>query len=210
MQTKIKICGLTRIQEVEAVNAAHADYAGFVFYKKSRRNLAFAKARELLAHLDKQIRSVAVCVSPTAEEIEKLQALGMDIIQIHGTIPREGLDAGGSLFWQAVNLKDGPTEDCFCRHPQIAGYVVDGADYGGGRTFGWEHDPACAAEIREILKPVLKRRNLILAGGLNAENVAQGIALFQPDAVDVSSGVETAGKKDREKIDRFIRKVREQ
>lgn len=95
MIPKVKICGLSRPEDIESVNDADADYAGFVFYKKSKRNVSFRDAGELIRRLKPQIRSVAVCVSPDEEMIKNIREIGFDILQIHGDIPRIALDAGG-------------------------------------------------------------------------------------------------------------------
>ena len=85
--TKVKICGLSRPEDIEAVNTYGADYAGFVFFEKSKRNISYEKAEMLLKELKKNpnIQSVAVCVSPSKDEVKRMQNLGFDLIQIHGT-----------------------------------------------------------------------------------------------------------------------------
>ncbi|MCD8152254.1 MAG: phosphoribosylanthranilate isomerase [Clostridiales bacterium] len=206
MSVQVKICGLTRPEDIRAVNDAGADYAGFVFFEKSRRNIPCGTAKNLLSLLDPKIQSVAVCVSPTPALVREISELGFDLIQIHGEIRPEVLDQIQTPVWQAVNLKNGMEPDLILEHPKICGYVLDGADYGGGKTFGWEDDSgeALAFAIREALHG----KKFILAGGLNAGNVRKGIELFHPDVTDVSSGVETEGTKDSTLIHRFIREVR--
>ncbi len=221
MPVQVKICGLTRPEDVEAVNAAGADYAGFVFFEKSRRNLDFETAAGLLAGLDPAIRSVAVCVSPGEELLSQIETLGFDVIQIHGEIAEGLLDSVGTPVWQAVNLSDRAQLGTIRQHPRICGYVIDGAEYGSGKPFVWEG----AEEIRQALGG----RTFILAGGLDPDNVRTAIRLLSPDVVDVSSGVERLpgespgcgredgtgtgpaknGGKDRDKIFRFISEVRE-
>ncbi|MCD7920977.1 MAG: phosphoribosylanthranilate isomerase [Clostridiales bacterium] len=231
MSVQIKICGLSRPEDIRAVNDLKPDYAGFVFYKKSKRNIRFITARELLRLLDPQIRSVAVCVSPTMEFIHELSGFGFDRIQIHGEITPEILDQIQTSVWQAVNLKNIPHPggtfsagrhaapgtvqadgigDLICRHPKICGYVIDGADYGGGKTFGWEKENELASSTADVIRDALHGKQFILAGGLNAENVQTGIRLFRPDVVDVSSGVEKDNHKDRALMKQFIKMAREQ
>ncbi|MCD8151075.1 MAG: phosphoribosylanthranilate isomerase [Clostridiales bacterium] len=230
MPVQVKICGLKRPEDVRAVNEAKADYAGFVFFEKSKRNISFETARELLSLLDPDIRSVAVCVSPDIELVRMLSGLGFDIIQIHGEISPEILDQIQTPVWQAVNLKNELNPDLILSHPKICAYVVDGAEYGGGKTFGWdetfcrnqdakensnvvrnneEKAGGYAVEKKNDLRLALHGQKFILAGGLNIDNVAEGIALFHPDIVDVSSGVETDGVKDSTLIHRFVRKARD-
>ncbi|MCD8218493.1 MAG: phosphoribosylanthranilate isomerase [Clostridiales bacterium] len=227
MSVQVKICGLKRPEDIRAVNEAKADYAGSVFFEKSRRNISSGTARELLSLLDPDIQSVAVCVSPDPALVRMISGLGFDIIQIHGDISPEILDQIQTPVWQAVNLKNGLNPDLILPHPKICAYVVDGAEYGGGKTFGWDENLCRSQDAKEDshyekggdghvvekkndLRLALHGQKFILAGGLNIDNVAEGIALFHPDIVDVSSGVETDGLKDGTLIHRFIRKVREQ
>ena len=188
--TKVKICGLSRPEDIEAVNTYGADYAGFVFFEKSKRNISYEKSEMLLKELKKNqnIQSVAVCVSPSKD----------------GTIPADCQSDGGLALWQAVNIA-GSTEvdadELFIQSPNIQGYVVDGAEYGSGKTFGWEAEEKTFV-FPEKLK--IQNRQFILAGGLNIENVQTGIHMLHPDVVDVSSGVERDGVKDAALIRKFI------
>ena len=95
--TKVKICGLSRPEDIEAVNAYGADYAGIVFFEKSKRNVSYEKAEMLIKELKKnpKIRSVAVCVSPSQDEVGRFNDMGFDLIQIHGTIPADCQSDGG-------------------------------------------------------------------------------------------------------------------
>ncbi|WP_177973595.1 phosphoribosylanthranilate isomerase [uncultured Eubacterium sp.] len=208
---KVKICGLSRPEDIEAVNAYGADYAGVVFFEKSKRNVGYEKAEKLLRQLKKNpnIQSVAVCVSPSKEEVKRLNDMGFDLIQIHGTIPADCQSDGGLALWQAVNISgssDVNAEELFVQAPNISGYVVDGAEYGSGKTFGWE-----AEEKTFVFPEKLKRvnRQFVLAGGLNIENVQNGICMLHPDVVDVSSGVERNGVKDTDLIRKFITAVKQ-
>ena len=90
--TKVKICGLSRPEDIEAVNAYGADYAGIVFFEKSKRNVSYEKAEMLIKELKKnpKIQSVAVCVSPSQDEVGKFNDMGFDLIQIHGAMGRTG------------------------------------------------------------------------------------------------------------------------
>lgn len=230
MSVAVKICGLRRPEDVIAVNEVQADYAGFVFFEKSKRNIRFDQASQLLERLDNRIKSVAVCVSPNDELIKNIIQRGFDIIQIHGTISVESLKQIPIPVWQAVNIsaleKEPPIQhgfhtsvkeeasgvldpNQFLRLPQITGYVVDGAQYGGGKTFGWETKQQAAQDFSNSIKAAASERLFILAGGLNADNVQTGIRLLNPDVVDVSSGVEKNGVKDSDLIKKFVGKVRE-
>ncbi len=194
---KIKICGLKRPEDVRWVNEAKADYAGFVlFYPKSRRNISMEKAKYLLSLLSESVCSVAVVVSPTKEQTNAIEAAGFDRIQIHGKVDAEILEQVKIPVFRAVNISEEKVrlEDC----DSIVGYVYDSKEPGSGKTFDWSR----------ICKSGKNKRQLILAGGLNCENVLAGIDMVRPDIVDVSSGVETGYVKDRDKIMAFVGTVR--
>lgn len=205
---KVKICGITTERETEFLNEGKADYAGMVFYEKSRRNVSFAQAENLMKCLNAEIVKVAVAVNPTLDFAKEIAQMGFDILQVHGNLEKEVRENSPLPLWRAVNITDEDALKAFFAEEEkggmenIKGYVADGMAYGGGRTFDW-------TKFRDDIRSRIKGKELILAGGLTAENVKEGIHCFMPDIVDVSSGVEEAGKKSREKIITFIRKVRE-
>ena len=208
--TKVKICGLSRPEDIEAVNAYGAVYAGIVFFEKSKRNVSYEKAEMLIKELKKnpKIQSVAVCVSPSQDEVGKFNDMGFDLIQIHGAIPADCQSDGGLALWQAVNIAGSTEENAdelFVQSSNIRGYVVDGAESGSGKTFGWEAEEQTFV-FSEKLK--IQNRQFILAGGLNIENVQNGIRMLHPDVVDVSSGVERNEVKDADLIRKFISAVK--
>ena len=200
---QVKICGITRKEEAAYLNEAGADYAGFVFFPKSKRNISFEAAKEIFSLLDEKMKKVAVFVSPTLEEVRKAEEIGIDIIQIHGTLEKEICKKSRHPIWRAWNFKnrqEKEKEEFFSllrenvntrnENSGFAGIVVDGAEYGSGKTFDWND--------REELLRFLgnhRKQKVILAGGLNAGNVEERISIFQPDIVDVSSGVENEKKK---------------
>ena len=161
------------------------------------------KAAEIAAHLSADIKKVAVTVSLEPAFVKEIETLGFDILQVHGTLKTEVKEMTALPIWRAVNISDTDTlEELFAGNREsIEGYVADGAGYGGGKPFDWE---VCSSRVRALSKG----KKLILAGGLDAENVRTGIRYFHPDVVDVSSSVEEDGKKSRQKIEEFIRKVR--
>lgn len=205
---KVKICGITSEQEASYLNEAKADYAGFVFYPNSRRNVSLEQSVRIADCLDSSILKVAVTVNPAAEFVQKTKEMGFDILQVHGAYSKEARSAAELPVWRAVNIRDEDALAEFFREEQklgngnICGYVADGADYGAGKAFDWE-------KMNRCIKKYTAGKQFILAGGLTAENVKTGIQYFHPDIVDVSSGVEEQGKKSMEKIKAFIRKVRE-
>lgn len=201
----IKICGITNESEIDVLNEMNVDYAGFVFYEKSKRNLTMEKANALKSQLKKQIKSVAVCVSPDEKLLQSVISNGFDIVQIHGTIPYDLIENLQIETWIACNVAK-PEQiseikwDC-----KIDGIVMDAPDFGSGKTFDWD------AAIPKVLAEKLKSKKFILAGGLQPDNVGTGIKLFQPTVVDVSSGVEYDNGigKDPDKIRNFVERVRE-
>ena len=208
MRPKVKICGLQKPVDAQYVNDAGADYAGFVFYEKSKRNVSCQKAKKIMEKIRPDIKKVAVTVSPDAAQIQILQQMKFDIIQMHGTLSAEALSAVELPVWYAINLSDPKefaekTKD-FLDLPEklqqkITALVVDGANYGGGQTFDWQKTQG-----------IFAGRKFVLAGGLHAGNVNKGIQLFHPDVVDVSSGVENENGKDEALIKQFVTCVKEE
>lgn len=211
---KVKICGITTMEEAGFLNEAGADYAGFVFYEKSRRNIRLSEAKDIAKTLTEGILKAAVTVSPDLDFVREIEALGFDLLQVHGTLTQDVREHARIPIWRAVNITDEKKLEYFFEEERaagmeyISGYVADGAGYGGGKPFDWE---GLSKSVRVSLDAIRQSRSkqLILAGGLTEENVTQGIRCFEPDIVDVSSGVEENGKKSRIKIENFIRKVRQ-
>ena len=209
---KVKICGITKPQEARYLNEAGADYAGFVFFAKSKRNVTVDEALAIQAELHPPIKRVAITVAPDRRLVERIEDAGFDILQVHQSIDREILEHVHIPVWFAVNIADEVqlTEKIkFLEElpdvlfDKIEAFVVDGADYGSGKTFDWQQSEG----IRD--RAFFAGRKFVLAGGLNEENVTEGIRRFQPDIVDVSSSVEGTDGKDQDKINGFIRKVRD-
>lgn len=200
---KIKICGLTRLNEADYVAEAGVDYAGFVmYYPKSKRNVyphSVIPIKERLWELNPKIKTVAVTVSPTIEQLEAIERMKFDYIQIHGKLKEEVLKNAKIPIFRAYNFGDTMEKDVHLQEQKIAAIVFDGKVPGNGEIFDWS---VISGFERNGMK-------LMLAGGLNAENVESAILLVKPDIVDVSSGVEAEnGLKDREKIKAFVAAVR--
>lgn len=232
-KTQIKICGLTKPQEIRWIVEENADYCGMVlFFPKSRRNNSIENARKLLAvlHRECEVRkrenesftapvSVAVTVSPTPEQIREIEDAGFDMIQIHGELSDAVLEAVSLPVIRAVSASDIDTlrisdidikdSEKYINSTKIAAFLFDAQNPGSGLTFDWEL-------LNGVLqnKMLTDKRKIFLAGGLNGDNVKEAVKRVRPDVVDVSSGVEKDGAaggvvmKDREKIREFIRKVR--
>ena len=198
---KIKICGITSVRETKYLNQNHVDFAGIVlFFPKSKRNTSPEMAAQILAALDKDIRKVAVVVSPTAEQIRQIERLSFDYIQIHGDLTPEMLKDIHLPILKAFNVSDMAQYETYHRCPQIAGYVFDAQEPGSGKTFDW-------SLVKQIPRD---EKLLLLAGGLHPGNVAEALAFVNPDGVDVSSGVEYDDRpgKDPDKINAFVGNVR--
>lgn len=201
--TKIKICGLRRLQDVEMVNDLAPDYIGFVF-APSKRQVTLAAATELRQHLHPGICPVGVFVDAPAEEI--IRAVSAQIIggvQLHGNETVEQVAALKGQLPAAVSIVKAiriETE----RHLELwqdsaADYLL--LDAGGGGT-GITFDHSLIPNAGRLRKP------WFLAGGMHPDNVQMAIRRFQPFGIDVSSGVETDGYKDPEKMRNMIRSVR--
>lgn len=220
-KVSIKICGITREEETIWLNEADVDYAGFVFFEKSKRNISIPKAQEIFRKLKSEIKKVAVVVSPDLKQLHELEAAGFDIVQVHGEWNREFGKELHIPIWQAVNLKTKEEiknlKDFDMTENNLKAVLFDAGDYGSGKTFGWDTSEKSTAYLTEFeaFRSRLKEKGIlfILAGGLHPQNVASGIRLFHPDAVDVSSGVEADTPeftgKEKEKIDAFVRSVRD-
>jgi len=196
--TKVKICGLTRLEDIAAVNGVRPDYIGFVF-AESKRQITPKEAGRLRKALRPGIPAVGVFVdAPIAQIIELVQAGVIQIIQLHGGEDEAYLQALKAktrvpLVKAVAVMQKGDAEKW--QSAAVDYLLLDSAAGGTGRRFDWDL-------IRDLKKPYF------LAGGLNASNVTEAIERLSPFAVDLSSGVETGGVKDPEKIRAFIRRVR--
>lgn len=192
---EIKICGMTRLEDVLVAAECGAHALGFIFYPRSPRYIPPAEAKELISHLPSEVVRVGVFVNEKAETVKEIQDFcGLDLLQLHGDeSPDYCRRFSSSHLIRAVSPRSEedlpPLEKYPCR-----AILLDsrkGKLYGGtGRPSNW----ALGVRIRE-------RFPLILAGGLNAGNVSEAIKTVAPQAVDINSGVESApGIKDPEKI----------
>lgn len=199
--TKVKICGLKNPTDIKCINTLSPDFAGFVmFFEKSHRNISAQTAQELLALLDPNIKSVAVTVSPTEEQLEQIYNLGFDYVQIHGNITDEVLKNSKTPIIRAINVSGTDSLTDLDNYKNVKGILFDSAVPGSGQGFDWT-----------LLKKLPKTdKMLFLAGGLTADNVAAAICQVHPYAVDVSSGVELFDKsgKDFELVRTFIENAR--
>lgn len=196
--TKIKICGLRREQDIRYANELMPDYIGFVFLKGKMRYVTFQEAAHLRSLLDPAIPAVGVFVNePVENVIRLLQAGTIQIAQLHGQEDEAYIEelrrAGDHCIIRAFAVRS--SEDIHRAFAFPADYPLLDNGKGTGETFDW-------SLFQEQEKP------FFLAGGLSPENVKEAIECFHPYAVDVSSGVETDGFKDYEKMKAFMDAVR--
>ncbi|MBR1709657.1 MAG: phosphoribosylanthranilate isomerase [Clostridia bacterium] len=194
--TKIKICGLFRPADIEAVNQAQPDYIGFILnFPKSHRNVDADTAGYLASRRLPGIQTVGVFVDqPLGTVVDMADRIGLDIIQLHGhedeTYIRDLRSRTNCEIWKAFRVRSEeelePVERC------MADMVLLDSGYGSGKTFDW----SMTAHVQ---------RPYILAGGLTPENIPEAISRLSPAVLDVSSGVETDRIKDAAKIRAAVR-----
>ncbi|WP_026671198.1 phosphoribosylanthranilate isomerase [Butyrivibrio sp. AD3002] len=203
---KTKFCGLTRPEDIQIVNRLKPDYIGFVFFKKSKRNVEPEEAKKLKEKLDSNIKAVGVFVDEKPEFIAGLANENIiDTIQLHGNEDEKYIgqlkELTAAKIIKAFQIKNynctkNGTED-FLEEVQTssADMVLIDSGQGTGTAFNWE-----------ILKKIT--RPYFLAGGINTENIEEAVTDIKPYAIDVSSGIETDGVKDEEKMSFIISIIR--
>lgn len=203
MRTRVKICGITRVEDGLAAARAGADAIGLVFYARSPRAVSAAQARTIVRALPPFVTTVGLFVDAAAEDVRHvLQAVPLDLLQFHGDESPEQCRIYGRPYLKALRMREGVDVAAAARtYSDAAGLLVDtyveGVAGGTGLAFEWSRLP------HDLARPV------ILAGGLTPDNVAAAVAQVRPWAVDVSGGVEAApGLKDVAKIAAFIRGVK--
>lgn len=197
---EIKICGIRRAEDVDIVNKYKPDYIGFVFAGRKRR-IKPSEAARLSEKLDKSIKKVGVFVNAAPEEVrDAVKTASLDAVQLHGDETEEYIKNLGvsCAVWKAVRVRDGADIPDSEGADRILLDKYAEKEYGGiGTAFDWSSVGSVNTD-----KP------LILAGGLNKDNVKRGMEIFMPVCVDVSSSVETDGFKDENKIREFMETVR--
>jgi phosphoribosylanthranilate isomerase len=201
---RVKICGITNLEDALLAAKLGADALGFIFYPPSPRSIAPDAARAIIAQLPPFVTTVGVFVDENAATLKELAAqVGLDWLQLQGKETPEYCRGLGRRVIKAFRIRDeNSLQELAAYQGVVQALLLDtykeGLVGGTGETFNWD----LAREAR-------KYGPVILAGGLTAENVAQAIAAAQPQAVDVASRVEAApGKKDPEKLRAFFARVR--
>lgn len=202
MVVQIKICGLRTIEDIQMINELDVQYIGFVF-APSRRQITPEQAQKMRKEVRRDIQTVGVFVNTPAVEVNRIAEISrLDIAQLHGEESPEACTKVHIPVWKAIAVKDTQSFSSMDQYRSAQGFVLDTyskeAKGGTGKTFSWEW----AAGLSE-------KHWIILGGGLHAQNVQQALQRVAPQIVDVSSGVESEGRKDREKVCQFVRKVRE-
>ncbi len=210
--TEIKLCGLTRDQDIEIANKLKPEYIGFVFWDRSSRNVSAMQAARLKGKLDPEIKTVGVFVNAPVELVISLHNVGIiDVAQLHGNENEDYIkklhDADMTVI-KAFKMKktdekvneesnSGKEADVITEAiKSSADYIMFDPGKGEGATFNWQ-----------LIKDV--EREFFLAGGLTPENVGNAVETVHPFAVDVSSGIENDGHKDEAKMTKFVENVRE-
>ena len=198
--TKIKLCGLSRLEDIQAANRLRPDYVGFVFASKSCRYVTPTQAKTLKEVLDEGIQAVGVFVDAPVEQVASLLNRGViDVAQLHGH-EEDGYiqtlrQQTERPIWQAFRVAH--VGDLAPAQTSAADCILLDSGAGTGQVFDWE------------LLPYI-HRPYFLAGGLDAANVTDALRQAQPDGVDGSSGIESDGRKDREKMAQFVAAVRKE
>ena len=202
MRTRVKICGLTRPQDVVAAANAGADALGFVFYEPSPRSVSADAAVELLRQVPPFVVATGLFVNPTRQFVEEVLAkVPLDLLQFHGDESPEFCDSFPARWMKAIRVRTGDDiKQAFGEFHKASGLLVDAYSpdqYGGtGQCFNWDVIPSS--------RPL----PLILAGGLASDNVAGAVRQVRPWGVDVSGGVEQRkGIKSTAKMTDFINEV---
>jgi phosphoribosylanthranilate isomerase len=200
--TKIKICGITNLEDALQAVGAGADALGFVFYAGSPRCVEAEQVRAITDRLPPFVSKVGLFVNETRATIEQTMTMaGLNLIQLHGDESPSDCYFERWPVIKALRVRNAKSLQGLAAYKTCSLLLDAWSDeaYGGtGHSFDWQ-----------LLRDLSSERPLILAGGLKPENVAQAIATVKPYAVDVSSGVEaTRGRKDHEKVKEFIKQVR--
>ena len=201
-RTRIKVCGITRAEDANAAVAAGADSLGFVFYPPSPRNVSVEQAAELIAGLPAFVTSTALFVDADVEFVQRvIEQTKVDLLQFHGNESQAYCSQFARPYMKAIRMK--PDVDVKAeadRYGDASAILLDayrpGVPGGTGESFDWERIP------------VELRGSIVLAGGLNPDNIRKAVETVRPFAVDVSGGVEASkGMKDKEKIETFVQEV---
>ncbi|MGP0629539.1 phosphoribosylanthranilate isomerase [Nitrospina sp. 32_T5] len=199
---KVKVCGMTSLEDTMHAVECGADAVGFIFFKKSPRAVTARQAKAIAEKLPPFVQRVGVFVNETAEVIERtVKTCGLDVVQLHGDESPAFCKRIAARVVKAIRVKDAESVKGLSRYA-VDAFLLDAykeGEWGGtGERFNWS-----------LVKQARRHGPVILAGGLDPENVAEGIRVCRPYGVDVCSGVESKpGKKNRNKVRKFIEAVK--
>ena len=201
-RTRIKICGITNLQDAKVAIDEGVDAIGLVFCENSPRHINISRAKEIVENTTPFVNCVGLFVDAEKEYINNvLKEVALDTLQFHGQESEQACALYNKPYIKAIRMNENinlseEVEKYFSAHALLLDTYIEGLLGGTGIVFDWDLIP------KDIAKPI------ILAGGLNASNVKDAIKKISPYAVDVSGGVETEkGKKDPSKIKEFINEV---
>jgi phosphoribosylanthranilate isomerase len=203
MQTRVKVCGITSVEDAIWLCQTGVNAIGLVFYEKSPRYVTVQQAIEICEAIPPFISIVGLFVNKPSTEIEALLAqVPLDLLQFHGTESAQECGKFFRPYIKAVPMQGLSDFSAYAdQYPDAKGFLVDShapdSVGGSGKTFDWTQVP------HNYPKPI------ILAGGLQPENIAAAIEMTNVYAVDVSSGVESSpGQKDKQKVEKFMQEVK--
>lgn len=218
MLPELKICGVRHVETLSVLKECEVNYVGFVF-APSKRSVSLEQAKRLVQHSSNRLKTVGVLVNEEKIRLEEILRLGLDVIQCHGSESPETcrrIRQTGCAVWKAFSLTSGTVDDqekslqTLLNKISTYAHTIDAVlldtkvkgQFGGtGKTFDWSVIPEVKRELARMNLP------LIVAGGIDTQNIAALLAAYRPDGIDVSSGVETAGEKDAQKIRRLSEHV---
>lgn len=198
MKAKIKICGLKTLDDIALINKFPISYAGFIFAEGSKRQISIEQAKKMRKALRKDIKAVGVFTNTDVETINKIvKTVGLDIVQLHSDESNEDCKNINTSVWKMISVKDESSLKQIEQFQDADGILLDTYHKellgGTGESFCWD-----------LVKGISKQRFLILAGGLNPQNIIEAERIVQPQVLDINSGVETEGKKDRKKLEELF------
>lgn len=198
---KIKICGITTVEEIKFINEYPIAYIGFVF-APSKRQISIEQGIRLRKALREGIQVVGVFVNRPIDEVNYIaRRCLLDVVQLHGEETPEECTKTDVSIWKSISVRDEKSIQEAKNYEKIAEKIVydayvPGAKGGTGKNFNWS-----------LLRNVGSTK-IVLAGGLTPDNIGDAIERVHPRVIDVSSGVESNGKKDKRKIEQMVRRVK--
>lgn len=201
MTPQIKICGLRTLTDIKIINKYNISYAGFIFANSSKRKISVEQAKEMKKILRSDIKAVGVFTYIPIEEINNIvNYCNLDIIQLHSDETPETCKQAIKPVWKSIAIKSKNSILDINKYLDTAGILLDtykqGILGGSGEIFNWN-----------IAKNLSSKHFIILAGGLNENNINEAIKIVKPQVVDICSGVETNYIKDEQKIKNLVRRI---